>query len=199
MSNLYVLRHGLTEWNLAGRMQGRADVPLSAGARARFAEHRVPPAIAALASFSSPLRRAFDTARALGITPAIEERLIEMDWGEYEGQTLADLRDREGETLLAAEQRGLDFRPPGGESPRDVQQRLLPWLRERAGQGDTLAFTHKGVIRPLLALAYQWNMLGKAPAKLDWTCLHSFRLGADGMPKPAQCNIPLLPADGPRA
>ena len=58
----------------------------------------------------------------------VEPALIETDWGHWEGRTLAELRQRHGGEMAALEARGLDFRPPGGESPRDVQARLASWL-----------------------------------------------------------------------
>src|SRR5438045_5863185 len=112
-----------TEWNATGRLQGRGDLPLPEGAPS----WRLPPEVAGLAWLTSPLRRATDTARLLGICEfTIEPRLTEMAWGEWEGATLAALRARLGAAMASAEAAGLDFRPPGGESPRDVQARLLP-------------------------------------------------------------------------
>ena len=64
----------------------------------------------------------------LGLDPRPEPRLVEMAWGEWEGRRLADLRAELGDAMIENEARGLDFRPPGGESPRDVQERLKPLL-----------------------------------------------------------------------
>jgi probable phosphoglycerate mutase len=143
---------------------------------------------------SSPLQRARQTAEALGLQAAPDPALIETSWGDYEGLTLAELRARHGDDFAENEARGLDLLPPNGESPRQVQDRLKPWLRARAEAGVNCgAMSHKGVIRAILALAYDWPMLGKPPVKLDWTCLHVFRLEADGLPRPEQMNIPLVP------
>src|SRR3546814_15044213 len=63
--------------------------------------------------------------------------------------------------MAANEARGLDFRPPGGESPRDVQDRLRPLLAELAAAGaDVVAVSHKGVLRALYALASGWDLRG---------------------------------------
>src|SRR3546814_16889291 len=91
-----------------------------------------------------------------------------MDWGEYEGKTLAELQAEHGDTFVANERQGLDFQPPGGESPRQVQHRLRPWLqRLAAGKDNVGAITHRGVIRAILAEAYNWPILGKPPVKTD--------------------------------
>jgi probable phosphoglycerate mutase len=115
-----------------------------------------------------------------------------MAWGAWEGSTLPEL-DRIPEAALAERAAaGLEFRPPGGESPREVQARLLPLLAEIAQAGrPTGAITHKGVIRAVFALASGWDMLGKPPARLDWQSAHLFRLDAHGRPAIERLNLPL--------
>jgi probable phosphoglycerate mutase len=96
--------------------------------------------------------------------------------------------------MARAEAAGLDFKPPGGESPRDVQARLAPLLAEIAAGGRPVAaVTHKGVIRAVLALATRWDMHGKPPTRLDWRAIHLFRLDAAGQPSPDRFNLALLP------
>ncbi|HVC50839.1 MAG TPA: histidine phosphatase family protein [Stellaceae bacterium] len=190
MTLLALIRHAPTEWSAAGRLQGRADPALDP---AVLPEWRLPPTLAGFRVITSPLRRAVETARLLGVAaPAIEPRLAEMAWGAWEGRTLADLRARLGPEMAAAEAAGLDFRPPGGESPRDVQHRLVPLMAEldEAGRA-TVAITHKGVIRAVFALATGWDMRGKPPARLSWSAAHLFRLGSDGVPAVERLNLPL--------
>jgi broad specificity phosphatase PhoE len=187
---LALIRHMPTEWNAARRLQGREDVPLTAETAPDW---RVPAELDGFRWLSSPLRRAIDTARRLGIAePEIEPRLIEMRWGAWEGETLAGLRARLGAAMAAAEATGLDFRPPGGESPREVQARLMPLLAEiaRAGRPVT-AVTHKGVIRAVLALATDWDMRDKPPHRLSWSAAQLFCLDAQGRPTIARLNLPL--------
>ncbi|MEK9969078.1 MAG: histidine phosphatase family protein [Ferrovibrio sp.] len=186
---LVMLRHGATEWNAAGRLQGRADIGLSDAGRAAFAGLRLPPAYRGRHWYASPLRRAQETAAHLGIRPETAPALIEMDWGKYEGSTLAELRAEYGQTFVDNENRGLDLQPPDGESPRQVQQRLQDWMRGLPA--DAGAVTHKGVIRAVLALAFDWPMLGRAPVKLDWQCLQEFSITEDGRPSLVAANIPL--------
>ncbi len=193
MTIFAVLRHGPTEWSAIGRLQGRSDIPLSPAGRDAVASWRLPPNLAGCAWLTSPLSRAIETAAGLGIAAARREaRLIEMAWGDWEGLTLAELRGMKAARLAEREAAGLDFRPPGGESPRDVQDRLRPLLAEIAQRGQpTGAVTHKGVIRALFALASGWNMLGKPPQRLDWQSVHLFRLDAGGAPALEEFNVRL--------
>ena len=195
MTLLALLRHGKTEWNESGRMQGRHDTMLTAQTRATLVALCLPPELSGFAWLTSPLRRAIDTASLLGIADAKSDpRLVEMDWGDWEGRTLAELRAGRGETMAEREAEGLDFKPPGGESPREVQARLAPLLAEIAASGQPVgAVTHKGVIRAILALATAWDMRGKAPFHLDWGAIHLFELDRDGRPAPLRLNLALLP------
>ena len=192
---LLLIRHAATTWNAEKRMQGRSDVPLSAEGRTEAANWRLPADVTGYRWFTSPLTRTRETAALLGHAEAIADpALIEMDWGQWEGQRLPDLRGRLGEEMAALEDRGLDFRPPEGESPRDLQHRLRPWLEARAaGREPSAAVTHKGVIRALYALAVGWDMRGKPPTKLvNGTC-HRFALSGDGTLTLQAANITLRP------
>jgi probable phosphoglycerate mutase len=115
-----------------------------------------------------------------------------MHWGDWEGRTLAELRAELGDEMIRREVAGLDFRAPGGESPREVQTRLLPWLIELAAAGeDTLAITHKGVVRAIYGLATGWNMTEREPDRLRHPALHLFRVGRDGAVVLKRFNIAL--------
>ncbi len=194
MTLLALIRHGATPWNEAGRIQGRADVSLSEGGRRGLAGLGPPAALDGAAWVSSPLRRATETAQLLGATAVRSEpRLIEMDWGAWEGRSLVELRTELGSAMRANEDSGLDFTPPRGESPRDVQKRIAPWLREigRANAA-TVAVTHKGVIRAVFALAVDWDMTGKPPVRLEWSCAHLFAIDARGGARTSRLNEPLV-------
>jgi probable phosphoglycerate mutase len=198
MTTLALLRHGPTVWNAQHRLQGHTDLPLSAEGRARVIGWRLPADIGGYRWWCSPLRRARETAELLGETLperpeiAVELRLVEMSYGDWEGETLADLRQRHGEQMAQWEARGLDLRPPGGESPRDVQQRLRPWLAS-IGQhgGNHFAVVHKGVIRAIYAMAAGWTMEQKAPDRLAYDSLQLFALDAGGEPSVQTLNVPL--------
>jgi probable phosphoglycerate mutase len=195
MTRLAVLRHGPTAWNAEGRIQGRADIPLCANGAAALRGLTLPAAVAGWTALCSPLSRCRQTAALLGLDPAIEPALLEMDWGVYEGQRLADLRAAGGAAFAAAEARGLDFEPPGGESPRRVQARLAPLLARIAATGaPVLAITHRGVIRALHAAARGWDMTGKPPDRLaSHFALHVFGLSPAGQPSVETLNLDLVP------
>jgi len=188
---LALIRHMPTEWNAAGRLQGREDLPLAEDAAPDWL---VPAELDGFLWLTSPLRRAIDTAHRLGIEPVIEPRLTEMGWGAWEGDTLAGLRVRLGTAMAMAEAAGLDLQPPGGESPREVQARVMPLLAEIAhSDRPTAAITHKGVIRAVLSLATGWDMTDKPPYRLSWSSAQLFRLDAAGQPSVARLNLPLEP------
>ena len=177
-----LIRHGRTAWNEAGRIQGRADPPLAVAGRAQVESWRLPAEFRDARCITSPLRRAAETAALLGCPSApVDGRLVEMDWGAFEGRTLAELRAELGPEMQALEAAGLDFRPPDGESPREVAARLAALLADAARTGgDHLLVTHKGVLRASLMLACSWDMLGKPPVRCrdDEALVHELR--ADG-------------------
>ncbi|MGH6937408.1 histidine phosphatase family protein [Hypericibacter sp.] len=196
---LALLRHGPTAWNRSRRIQGLTDEPLDEAGRAHLESWRLPEHWVARPWVTSPLRRCRETAAILARTHrregpiAVEPRLIEMSHGEWEGERLADLRARLGEGMTALEDRGLDYRAPGGESPREVQQRLRPWLQEIAAAGsDRLAIAHRGIMRALYAMAVGWDMTGKPPVKLRDDCLQLFVLASGGQPHVERLNVSLI-------
>jgi len=167
-ARLLLIRHAPTEWNAAGRIQGRSDEPLSQTGREEAAGWRLPAFAADWPVYCSPLGRARETAASMGLTVQVEAALIEMAWGAWEGEILSDLRRRLGTAMAENEDKGWDFQPPEGESPRRVFDRLVPFLQRQAMRGeDAVAICHKGVIRALYAAARGWDFLGKAPGKLQ--------------------------------
>ncbi len=168
MTRIALLRHAPTDWNESGRIQGRTERPLSASGRAMAQGWRLPAALTGWRVVTSPLARTRDTARCMGLEIAASEpRLIEMDWGAWTGATLEELRARHGAAMAANEARGLDFRPEGGESPREVCARLSDWLAEVARDGrPVVAVSHRGVQRAAMVLACGWDLTGKPPLRL---------------------------------
>jgi broad specificity phosphatase PhoE len=183
-----LLRHGPTDWSAAHRLQGRSDVPLSDEGRALVGAWDLPERARSAMWVASPLQRCQETAAILrrrhrfsGIV-RVESRLVEMSFGAWEGRTLSELRSTHGPAMAELEGRGLDFRAPGGESPRDVQSRLTPWLEEIGGvSNDVLAITHKGVIRALYALASGWRMDKKPKDRLADGAVHAFAIDGAGL------------------
>ena len=178
-----VLRHAATLWNEQGRLQGTTDTPLSPAGRAAAASWRLPAPADRWRRVCSPLLRARQTAQLLrpAAAVAVESRLREMSFGTWEGRTLAELRAGGGESFALAERLGLDFHPPGGESPRLTMSRIGGWAADIAAAGEPVfAVSHKAAIRALLSLATGWDMTGRPPIRLDWRCLHFFTADRDG-------------------
>ena len=186
MTRLAMLRHAETAWSVDRRIQGRTDVPLLP-----HVSFLLPEGFGKMRVVSSPLRRCIETAALLGCRdPEQEPRLAEMSWGAWEGRRLDELRAGLGEAMRENEARGWDFRPEGGESPREVLARIRPWLAEVGARGEpTLAITHRGVIRAVLADALRWDLRGKPPVRLDWGAVHLFRLSAQGKPEVEELNL----------
>ncbi|MDJ1122330.1 histidine phosphatase family protein [Olsenella sp. YH-ols2217] len=155
---LLVVRHGETPWNVENRVLGRTDVPLNERGRAQAAElarHLADERICAV--FSSPSSRAFETAEAVaagrGLTVVPDDRLLERDFGIYEGTP------RGGEEYQAAK-RQFFKRLPEGESYGDMFVRVGSFLEDlrsgalgEFGPDDTvLVATHGGVGRIVASL-----------------------------------------------
>ena len=138
MIRLAFLRHGITAWNREGRIQGRTDIPLDPEGRDRLARLTLPAEWRDAILHASPLSRAIETARILGNDHPVHThpRLIEMDWGAWEGRRGHDLRADPASGYRDLEHWGWDFRPPGGESPADVRDRLIGWLKSPLPPGE---------------------------------------------------------------
>ncbi len=146
-SELWLVRHGETEWSAAGRHTGRTDVALTDEGRRQAAllTERL-----AGRSFShvlsSPLSRAIDTCRIAGYGGAAEltDDLREWDYGEYEGLTISEIRGRApGWTIWTGD-------PPGGEGIAHVAGRVRRVIdRARSAGGDVALFAHGHVLRVL--------------------------------------------------
>jgi probable phosphoglycerate mutase len=193
---LVAVRHAPTAWNAERRLQGFTDVPLGTEGEAMARAWQIDPAWRGYHAVSSPLARAATTARLLFPEQeiALDARLIEMSFGDWEGRSLAELRGELGSDAEGRERMGLDFQPPNGESPREVQTRVTPLLAEIAAAGmPTVIVAHKAVLRALLSLATGWTMLGKPPVKLLPNTAHLFTLGAGGKIAVDRMNISLLP------
>jgi probable phosphoglycerate mutase len=191
-----LVRHAPTAWTAEGRIQGRADPPLSPEGRARAAQWRLPADLARLAAegrlgwAASPLRRAVETAALLGGTaPRLDPRLAERDFGVWTGRLLAEAAEAGPEAGWAA-------RPPAGESLAEVLARARAWLDDLGtaeGPETWVAVTHGGVIRALVAAATGWDLRPPAPLRLLPERLHRLRRRGDGHLQLVTLNEPLLP------
>src|SRR5665213_952335 len=166
MPTIYYIRHGETEWNADGRLQGTQDIPLNdlgreqaahAGgilvdlfARDRRSEN-------SLAFVASPLGRARSTMElvrgALRLPPhdyAIDDRLREIGYGHWEGSTLSQMQASDPEVFAARQAAKWTVPPPGGESYAEVQARISAWYHGLTA--DTVALAHGGTARALMVV-----------------------------------------------
>jgi broad specificity phosphatase PhoE len=151
---LLLARHGQTEWNAGRRFQGTTDVPLSAVGRAQA--HALGHALRGRrvsAAYVSPMRRAVETAEIAladaGIPYTPIEALRELSLGEWEGCTVDEIRQQDGDPYAAWLRAPLDCPPPGAEPLPDVRDRVLAAvdrIGETHGEGDALIIAHGGVI-----------------------------------------------------
>ncbi|HXD45484.1 MAG TPA: histidine phosphatase family protein [Pseudolabrys sp.] len=162
---VFYLRHGETDWNVAGRLQGRRDVPLNARGREQathcgevlrdlFARHGRDPD--SLDYVSSPLGRATETMRlaraAIDLAAdgyRTDEQLAELSFGDWEGRTIAQLHYADPQGIAAREHDKWRFVPPGGESYEMVAARMRAWYEGLTR--DTVATAHGGTCRGLIA------------------------------------------------
>jgi len=162
MIRLALLRHGHTAWNRAGRIQGRTDIDLDPEAENQLSKLRLPAPWDQAQLWASPLLRARRTAELVaGHQPLTTSALMEMDWGDWEGQQGTILRADPKSGYLDIEEWGWNYAPPRGESPAALRQRLVPWAETLSE--DAVAVCHIGVMRVLLAQATGWNFSGSAP------------------------------------
>jgi broad specificity phosphatase PhoE len=189
------LRHGPTEWNAQGRIQGKRDEPLSAEGRALFAQLAPPAGLSHARAYTSPLARARETATLLGLkNPIVDARLIEHDWGAWEGMTREEILARDGADAFVRAGSGIAFTPRSGERTVDLIARVRAFLAEVGERGeDAIAVTHRGVLRSAYAIATGWQMLTPMPDALDLTKALVLTVDRDGRPQIAALNVPLEP------
>ena len=159
LRQVWIVRHGDTEWSQSGQHTGRTDLPLLGSGRDQGS--RLRPVLASrrfAAVFTSPRRRAAETAALAGFASAVPDAdLAEWDYGDYEGLTSVQVQSRApGWTLW-------DNGAPGGESPQDVGLRADRVVRKiRDVDGDVLLFSHGHFLR---VLAVRWIELAPAAGR----------------------------------
>jgi broad specificity phosphatase PhoE len=168
---LCVVRHGQTDWNAEGRLQGQQDIPINGRGRDQAAAVgrellRVRPDVTGFRFVASPLGRTRETMEImrlrLGLDAAgyaVDPRLMELTFGDWEGFTWSEVKARDPDGARARDADKWTFRPPRGESYADLTLRVRGWLDELAVP--TLAVAHGGVARALLGI-----LTGMAPAEL---------------------------------
>src|SRR5438045_7439830 len=161
---IYYIRHGETSWNSEGRLQGAQDVPLNDLGRKQAA--RAGQILAdlfvrdgcdktSLSFVASPLGRARSTMELvrteLKLPPAayaLDDRLREIGYGEWEGSTLAEMQARDPDLFAKRQTAKWTVAPPAGESYVQVQARMQDWYNSL--RQDTVTVAHGGTARALM-------------------------------------------------
>ena len=193
MPRVFLLRHGETEWSRSGQHTGRTDIPLTDRgrllAKATGGVGRYLLGDAPFLVWCSPRSRARDTAELAGLAvDRIDDRLVEWDYGEFEGRTTTEIRtEQPGWSIW-------DHGAPGGETPEQVSKRaddLIADVAPTLADGDVVFVGHGHFSRALMARwvglpvcegarlmmdAPAWSVLGHYHADLrclDHVNLHS--------------------------
>ena len=142
---LYIIRHGQTDWNVEGKIQGRQDIPLNDMGRRQaraLADGMKSRPVASV--YSSPQKRAMETAEAiagpLGLTVKAVPQLMEIGYGDWEGRSAEDILTTDRELYESWWQHPATVAPPGGETLNQVDERCRQaWDMIRSGmKGDTI-------------------------------------------------------------
>ncbi|MEN7973134.1 MAG: histidine phosphatase family protein [Verrucomicrobiota bacterium] len=176
-TTLYLIRHGQTEWNAQGRMQGRMDSPLT-DKGVRMAERLAMDFPKAGTVYSSPIGRAMQTARIIFGDREVraDNRLREINLGDWEGRLQADLDIEDAEEHSNFWKAPHLCQPPAGENFQHVEARSVECLRELAArhEGESIAIvSHTTVIRSMLfaveprPLSAFWSPPAIYPASLS--------------------------------
>ena len=170
MPTIYYIRHGETEWNALGRLQGVQDIPLNdLGRRQSVDAGRILADLlardgrseASIPFVASPLGRARQTMELVRGTLslplsgyALDDRLREIGYGQWEGSTLAEMQTQDPDLFTRRQAEKWTVAPPGGETYVSVQARMADWYRGLSA--DTVAVAHGGTARALMvALGFE--------------------------------------------
>lgn len=181
---LWLVRHGQTDWNLEGRYQGQADTPLNptgleeAGRAAQQLTNRPFQKV-----YSSDLQRAKRTAEMIAqvknMPVYVDQRLREINLGEWEGQVFDLIQKRYPDEVEQRKRAPLTFRAPGGESVEDIWGRVKQAVDEIADQnpGQEVVLVAHGLVLAVLrayamdhdiSLAYTRIPANAVPERLEW-------------------------------
>ena len=166
MPTIYYIRHGETEWNADGRLQGNQDIPLNDLGRKQAAaagliladlfaqDGRDQPSLIFVASPLGRARSTMELVRStLRLPPedyGIDDRLREIAYGSWEGATYAEMQLKDPALFAKRQAEKWTVAPPGGESYAEVTARVTDWYRQLTA--DTVAVAHGGTARALMVV-----------------------------------------------
>ena len=189
---IYYIRHGETSWNALGRLQGTQDIPLNDLGRKQAAHAgtiladlfaRDGREKSSLSFVASPLIRAratMELVRGSLRLPhdgyALDDRLREIGYGQWEGSTLPEMQRRDPDLFAKRQTEKWTVSPPGGESYVDVQTRMQDWYASVAV--DTVTVAHGGTARALMVALGIETPLSAADLTIEQGAVYVFREGA---------------------
>jgi broad specificity phosphatase PhoE len=192
LPTIYYIRHGETQWNAEGRLQGAQDIPLNDLGRKQAAHAGVILADlfardgcreSSLVFVASPLGRARSTMElvrgTLKLRPgdyAVDDRLREIGYGDWEGSTLAQMQASDPEVFARRQADKWTVPPPGGESYAAVQARVSDWYNDLTA--DTVAVAHGGTARALMVALGIETPASAADLTIEQGAVYVF--GSDG-------------------
>jgi broad specificity phosphatase PhoE len=189
MLKLYLIRHGETDWNADGRIQGHSDVELNERGleQARRLALRIGEEKEFIAIYSSPLIRAYRTAELMGIALGLhvtpDPRLLERSLGQLEGLTMNEIRERFPDVHRAWHQGGPRPHIAGEESRAEFVQRVRTFVRDIRGahaEGQVIAVTHGGTINMLLMASLDLDIERPLPFWIDNASINIVQWGERG-------------------
>jgi probable phosphoglycerate mutase len=188
---IYYIRHGETEWNAQGRLQGVQDIPLNELGRTQSVHagdiladlfRRDRQSETSIGFVASPLGRArqtMDLVRGVLNLPfsgyAIDDRLREIGYGQWEGSTLAEMQAQDPDLFARRQTAKWTVAPPGGESYVSVQARMSDWYRGLTA--DTVAVAHGGTARALMVALGLETPESAADLTIEQGAIYVFRDG----------------------
>jgi len=166
---MYIVRHGATDWNQSGRIQGHIDIPLNETGlvQARLVSLRLA-TFKATALFSSGLLRAYETAQIIGQATGLrvlqKPGLREINFGVWQGLSSLQIRERDPEVYAARRANPYDVAPAGAETWRHFYTRAVQAVHEILAMIEAerlIVVTHGGVCTALGLRALGFDCTGK--------------------------------------
>ncbi len=191
MTTLLLVRHGETDWNRSGQIMGEQPIPLNQNGEAdaqRLADLLRSRSLRTI--YSSPVLRARQTAEILAtavrLPVRVDRRLTEINVGEWVGRFWRELTDDLVRRNFYSNPQ--DSRPPGGETLREVQTRVVSFVEGAMAEalstsGDTgplLLVSHADVVRAIIAHYLQWDLQTIRQVRIDHASLTALKV-ADGL------------------
>jgi broad specificity phosphatase PhoE len=184
---MYIVRHGATDWNQSGRIQGHIDIPLNETGRvqARLVSLRLA-TFKATALFSSDLLRAYETAQIIGQATGLrvlqKPELREINFGVWQGLSSLQIRERDPEVYAARRANPYDVAPAGAETWRHFYARAVQAVLEILAVIEAerlIVVTHGGVCTALGLRALGFDCTGKRTFDSQNCGIHTIAVQGD--------------------